>query len=86
MIRISLAAVALGLSWTTANAQAPLYYNGYTKQNGNYVAPHYQTAPNNNPYDNYSTRGNVNPYTGQPGTVAPQQDSNPYATKYPRKY
>jgi hypothetical protein len=28
---------------------------------------HWQTAPNGNPNDNFSTRGNVNPYTGERG-------------------
>jgi len=50
----------------------PVYHQGYTNPSGTYVQPHYQTAPNANPYDNYSTRGNVNPYTGQQGTVNPQ--------------
>lgn len=45
---------------------------GYTTQNGTYVAPHYQSNPNNTQYDNYGTRGNVNPYTGQYGTRAPR--------------
>jgi hypothetical protein len=49
------------------------YHQGYVTKNGTYVAPHYQTAPDNTRMNNYSTQGNVNPYTGQPGTV------NPYA-------
>jgi hypothetical protein len=44
---------------------------GYTTQNGTYVQPHYQTNPNNNTFDNYGTRGNINPYTGQMGTRSP---------------
>jgi hypothetical protein len=32
------------------------------------VAPHYQTNPNTTRLDNWSTRGNVNPYTGAMGT------------------
>jgi len=49
------------------------YVRGYVRQNGTYVQPHFQTAPDNSMYNNYSTQGNVNPYTGQAGTV------NPYA-------
>jgi hypothetical protein len=45
---------------------------GYTTHNGTYVAPHYQTNPNNTQMDNYGTRGNVNPYTGQIGTRSPR--------------
>ena len=42
--------------------------SGYTRNNGTYVAPHQQTNPNTTQRDNYGTRGNVNPYTGQVGT------------------
>ncbi len=49
------------------------YVQPYTKSNGTYVQGHYQTSPDSNIYNNYSTRGNVNPYTGKEGTV------NPYA-------
>jgi len=44
---------------------------GYTRQDGAYVPPHMQTNPNGNASDNWSSRGNVNPYTGQPGTHNP---------------
>lgn len=47
------------------------YVSGYTRRDGTYVAPHYQTNPNGTLMDNYSTRGNVNPHTGQLGTVDP---------------
>lgn len=45
--------------------------HGYTKSNGTYVAPHYRSAPDGNVYNNWSTVGNVNPYTGQPGRKLP---------------
>lgn len=44
---------------------------GYTTKKGTYVAPHKQTNPNGSKSDNWSTRGNVNPYTGKPGTKNP---------------
>jgi|GEM_PF-2287285 len=44
---------------------------GYTRKDGTYVAPHYRSAPNSSKLDNYSTRGNYNPYTGKTGTVDP---------------
>ncbi|MBI4035731.1 hypothetical protein HY383_02190 [Candidatus Daviesbacteria bacterium] len=52
---------------------------GYTKKNGTYVAPHYKTPPNKSKFDNFSTKGNINPYTGKKGTV------NPYKFT-PKKY
>jgi hypothetical protein len=48
------------------------YVQGYTRNNGTYVAPHMQTNPNTTQRDNYLTRGNVNPYTGQVGTRYPR--------------
>lgn len=45
-----------------------VHVNGYTKKDGTYVAPHYRSAPNGTKADNWSTKGNVNPYTGKEGT------------------
>jgi hypothetical protein len=47
------------------------YVHGYTKKSGTYVAPHYQTNPNRTKLDNWSTKGNVNPFTGKLGTKSP---------------
>ncbi|AWN50279.1 hypothetical protein DK419_26805 [Methylobacterium terrae] len=45
--------------------------SGYTNSHGTYVAPHHATNPNSTKLDNYSTHGNVNPYTGAVGTKSP---------------
>lgn len=47
------------------------YTSGYTRQNGTAVQGYHATNPNETKADNWSTRGNVNPYTGQPGTKNP---------------
>lgn len=39
---------------------------GYTKS-GSYRQSHYRTSPNRTKSDNWSTKGNVNPYTGKKG-------------------
>jgi hypothetical protein len=66
------------------SASADNYTRGYTRSNGTYVQPHYQSAPNGNQYDNYSSKGNVNPYTGQAGTVQPQPNyQQPSYPAYP---
>lgn len=52
-------------------AAAQVHVNGYTRRDGTYVAPHYRSSPNGSTLDNWSTRGNVNPYTGQYGTREP---------------
>lgn len=44
------------------------YVRGYTRKDGTYVKPHYRTSPNSTRNDNYSTKGNINPYTGEYGT------------------
>lgn len=49
------------------------YVHGYTRRNGTYVAGHHQTNPNGTKRDNWSSKGNVNPYTGKPGTVDPSK-------------
>lgn len=41
----------------------------YKPSIGRYVAPSYRTAPNSYKFDNYSTKGNYNPYSGKRGTV-----------------
>ena len=43
----------------------------YKPSTGTYVAPHYKTSPNRTKLDNYSTKGNRNPFTGKRGTVNP---------------
>ena len=59
-------------------ALADTYVRGYTRSNGTYVAPHYRSSPDSSRSNNWSSQGNVNPYTGRSGTVAPSQPSNPY--------
>lgn len=44
----------------------------YTRKDGTYVEGHYRTNRNDTPWDNYSTIGNVNPYTGKEGWINPQ--------------
>jgi hypothetical protein len=38
---------------------------GYFRSDGTYVQPHTRTAPDGNPYNNYSFPGNYNPNTGK---------------------
>jgi hypothetical protein len=41
---------------------------GYTKKNGTVVQPHQRTSGNKTETDNYSSKGNQNPYTGKKGS------------------
>ena len=45
------------------------YVDGYTRTDGTYVPGHYRSRRNNTKFDNYSTEGNTNPYTGKKGNV-----------------
>ncbi|MBZ4690270.1 MAG: hypothetical protein JG765_1521 [Cereibacter sp.] len=66
-------AFAAILFGTAAMAQ-DVYVDGYTRSDGTYVSPHYRSAPNETKSDNWSQQGNVNPYTGAPGT----KDCSPF--------
>ena len=59
-------------------AFAQVHVKGYVKRDGTYVAPHYRSSPNGTTLDNYSTKGNYNPYTGKVGTR--DLYSNPYGS------
>lgn len=49
-----------------------LKINGYYKPSiGKYIQPYFKTSPNETKYDNYSTKGNYNPFNGKTGKVNP---------------
>ncbi len=46
----------------------------HVRKNGKYVQPYSKTNPRDGtPRDNWSSRGNTNPYTGKPGTKNPYE-------------
>lgn len=69
------ASVILLAALSTA-AFADTYVHGHYRKDGTYVQPHHRSNPNSTTTDNYSTQGNVNPYTGEAGTKPPS--NNPY--------
>lgn len=71
---ISIAAIALIFASTAADASG-VRVRGYTTRRGTYVAPSHRTSPDHTRTNNWSSRPNVNPYTGRVGT------KNPYAPK-----
>jgi opacity protein-like surface antigen len=48
-----------------------VYVKPHIRKDGTYVEGHHRTTPDATKLDNYSTKGNVNPYTGENGTVDP---------------
>jgi hypothetical protein len=63
--------VALLLASTSAAALADGYVKPHVRKDGTFVNGHYRTAPDASRYNNHSTQGNVNPYTGQKGYADP---------------
>jgi hypothetical protein len=49
------------------NAFTQVKVRGYYRKDGTYVKPHYRSSPNRSVSDNYTYKGNVNPYTGEIG-------------------
>ncbi|WIE38086.1 hypothetical protein G6L16_000830 [Agrobacterium tumefaciens] len=73
------ALIALALTCTTVSASFAQSVNGYFKSNGTYVSPHYRSNPNGTVTDNYSFKGNSNPYTGNSGSNRYRSDTtSPY--------
>lgn len=51
-----------------------------------YVQPYYRSERNDTVLDNYSTKGNINPYTEEKGTVNPYSNPYQYQNPYQRQY
>ena len=58
------------------------YGRGNTRRDGMSTDPYYRTTPNTTRNDNYSTKGNTKPNSGQQGTGVP----NPYGGSNPNSY
>lgn len=43
----------------------------HVRKDGTFVPGHRRTTPDSSKFNNYSTKGNSNPYTGEKGTVDP---------------
>ncbi|MFH0771091.1 MAG: hypothetical protein V1933_00525 [Candidatus Omnitrophota bacterium] len=67
---VYLAAVILFVISSTVFAKTVRVKGGLTKS-GSYKMPSCRTSPNKTKLDNWSTKGNVNPYTGKKGTADP---------------
>jgi hypothetical protein len=60
-----------------------VWVNGYYKLDGTYIPGHFRTAPNSTNLDNFSTVGNINPYTYQPGWI-PRDRTSIITNVYPQ--
>lgn len=61
-----------GSSYGTGSNSSSHTISPYVNSQGTYVQGSHATNPNSTQMDNYSTKGNVNPYTGAVGTRTPR--------------
>lgn len=73
MKKLALLAAAL---WATA-AWSQVYVAPHVRSDGVLVPGHWRSAPDHSIQNNYGTQGNINPYTGERGTVNPYQQLQP---------
>ena len=66
--------------FAATNAGAAQRVGGYTKRNGTYVMSHHRSYKDSSRFNNYSTKGNRNPYTGKRGSKSPYKTKS-YRTK-----
>lgn len=59
--------VLLAMLLFTLPASADEYVKPHVRSDGTYVDGHMRSSPNAQRFDNYSSQGNSNPYTGQRG-------------------
>ncbi|MBU0513674.1 MAG: hypothetical protein KJ621_02765 [Proteobacteria bacterium] len=82
---ILVALAAFVLLPTLASAQYGRV-RGYYRRDGTYVQPHFRTYPDGNRFNNWSTRPNINPYTGQQGYRSPYPSYNYPTSPNPYRY
>lgn len=79
-MKILILSIVAASALIATSAAAQVGVSGYYRSNGTYVAPHVRTNPNNTINDNWTTRPNVNPYTGRVGTRSPSYGSSNYGS------
>lgn len=69
LLSLSLFAIVLSVVFFgyPKEADAATRVRGYWRNNGTYVQPHYRSDPDGYRWNNWSSRGNSNPYTGRRG-------------------
>ena len=77
----SVPSVGYSVPSVSYNVPSTVNYNttsvsGYSRSNSTYVQPHVRTMPNSTNWDNFSTKGNTNPYTGTTGSRARDYSSD----------
>lgn len=60
-------------------SSSDVYVKSYKRSDGTIVKGYYRSSPNNTINDNFSTKGNINPYTGKKGYI--KRNNKSYNTK-----
>ena len=78
-------AIAILIILITTPLFAAEYVQGYIRSDGTYVQGYHRSSPDSSYNNNYSTKGNINPYTGKSGTQnrtwndsSPQHNTDQY--------
>jgi opacity protein-like surface antigen len=67
IILFSVLVLSMLVSVNAADAKTVKVKGYYKPSTGTYVSPSYRTSPNKVKFDNYSSKGNYNPYSGKKG-------------------
>ena len=82
IVKLMLVTIGLTVLASIDDAEARrIKVRGYFRKDGTYVKPHYRTAPDSKPYNNYSYPGNYNPNTGRYSTGNPSTYLNRYYSR-----
>lgn len=55
------------IQFSSSSALAYVGVKGHFRKSGGFVAPHHRTNPDGQKFNNWSTQGNTNPFTGKRG-------------------
>ena len=65
---------------TSISAYADVFVHGYSRADGTYVQPHHRSDPDGDFNNNWSTKGNQNPYTGEFGTKSRKESPESFSS------
>jgi len=74
--------LTLFLMGVVTDVPAQVSVQGYYRKDGTYVKPHYRSTRDGVFANNWTTLGNINPYTRQPGTIASPPLRNTQNTQF----
>lgn len=67
LLIISVVTLTLFSLSKSSSAEASSGVKSFFKKNGTFVQPHFRSSPNKSKLDNFSSKGNINPFNGKKG-------------------